>query len=368
MFRPRIKWEHRPVRHGEDWIRIGGIVRGVAADIHDPDGWVWALLETLDGTRTVDQVVADLVHPFPAHPEREIREAIDDLIRAGYVENAAEPAPDTLTAAERERYSRNRVLSRWMDRVPRRSSWDTQLMLRQARVTVVGLGGVGCTAALALTLSGVGHVHCVEPDVVELSNLNRQILYTEHDVGRPKVDATVRRLREHNSDIVVTGEHLLITGSHLLRHLATECDVLLLAADQPVEIRSWANQACHVTQTAWVHGGYHGPQINIGLYRPGAGPCYDCGQAARRDFLAGLPLVTPWRPELTRTEPAATNAVTAGIAGHLTAHATISLITGTPALRSNREYGLNLVTLEDVGPIGLDAPRPDCPTCDPTRG
>ena len=363
MFLPRIKRAHQPVRYGEDRIRIGGVVHDIAADVEDPDGWVWALLEALDGSRRVDQVVANLVHRFPAHPEQEVREVIDQLIQRGHIENAAEPAPESLTPAERERYSRNRELLWWMDSRPRRSSWDTQLALRRARVTVVGMGGVGCTAALALTLSGVGHVHCVDHDVVELSNLPRQILYTEVDVGHPKIDAAVRRLRQHNSGVSVTGEQLVITGPAMVRRLAMRCDVLLLAADRPVEIRGWANQACHATGTAWVHGGYHGPQVNVGLYRPGVGPCYDCGQTARREYLATLPPLTSWPPEGARTGPAATNAVTAGIAGHLTAHATMSLITGVPALRTNGEYGLNLVTLEDIHRIGLDAPRPDCRTC-----
>ncbi|MET8849569.1 ThiF family adenylyltransferase [Amycolatopsis sp. NPDC004625] len=363
MRRPRIKPEHLPVRHGDDRVRIGGVVRGIAADITDPDGWVWALLAALDGSRTTDQVVAGLVRRHPALSAGDVRTAVDDLVRAGYVEDAAEPRVAGLTAGERERYRRSRALFRWMDRTPRRTSWDTQLLLRGARVVVVGIGGVGCTAAQTLVVSGVGHVHCVEPDVVELSNLNRQILFTEHDLGRPKVDAAVERLGAFNSGVRVTGERFTVDGPGALRRLATGFDVLLLAADQPERIRSWANEACVATGTAWVHGGYHGPQVSCGVYRPGSGPCHECAHVAERERCAGEPPLTasPSAAGLGRAHAA--NAVTAGVAGQLAAHLTLSLVTGVPAVRTNCEFGYNLVTLQDSFALGPEEPRPDCPVC-----
>ncbi|GLW93227.1 ThiF family adenylyltransferase [Actinokineospora globicatena] len=355
--RPRIKFPHRPVRFGEEWIRIGGIVRGIASDIHDPDGWVWALLEALDGMSTVDQVVADLVHRYPGRPEEHVREAIDDLVAAGYIDSCDRPIADD------NRYSRGLHLTNWMTRTPDRSPWDIQLEMFRARVTVVGLGGVGATAALELACSGIGQLHCVDYDVVELSNLNRQVLYTEGDIGRAKSDVAVSRLRLHNSEVQVTGEQLYVDGPAVLTRLAAGCDVLVLAADYPSAIRSWTNRACLDTGTAWVHGGYHGPQVNVGLYRPGTGPCQDCGQVARRLELAAGPRITHWSPGRNLRPSHAANAITAGMAGGMVAHAVMSLVTGTPALCVNSEYGLNLATLVDCQRIGLAAPHPDCPAC-----
>jgi molybdopterin/thiamine biosynthesis adenylyltransferase len=323
---------------------------------------VWALLEVLDGTRTVDQIVAELAHRFPARPAGEVRSGIAELTQAGYVEDAAAPIPASLSPRERERYGRGQVLARWMDRIPRRSGWDTQLLLRQARVVVVGIGGVGSAAALALVLSGVGRVHCVDPDAVEWSNLNRQILFTEQDVGRLKVEAALERLRAGNSDVTVTGETRIVDDPAGLVELAVGCDVLLLAADQPLEIRSWANQACLATDTAWVHGGYHGPLVSVGMYRPGTGPCYECGYAAERARNGGRPLRT--RSAAPAVGPVhAANAVTAGITGLLAAHAVMSLITGVPSVRVNCQYGVNLVTLEDCYALGPTEPVSDCPAC-----
>jgi molybdopterin-synthase adenylyltransferase len=364
---PRIKFEHQPVRMGEDRIRIGGGVCGINADIVDPDGSVWALLDLLDGSRTVDQVAADLVHHFPNKSVEGVRTDVDDLVRAGYVEDADEATPDELSGRERERHGSSRAYWRWVDLTPDRPSWHVQMLLRQVRVVVVGMGGVGCSAALALVQSGVGRVHCVDPDVVALSNLNRQVLFTEADVGRPKVSAAVALLRAHNSDIEITGERRTIDGIAVLRALAVDFDVVLLAADQPQQIRSWTNQACLATGTAWVHGGYHGPEAGVGLYRAGTGPCYDCGCAEERARQALLPKRTAWSPAVGAVAPNAAIAVSAGITGLLAAHAAMCLITGAPALRVNCQYRYNLATLQETAVLGPETPSPQCPSCSPRR-
>lgn len=72
-----------------------------------------------------------------------------------------------------------------LDLTPRASTWEPQERLRRALVTVIGVGGTGGVAALALAASGVGRLHCVDPDVVELSNLSRQVIYTEDDKRQP---------------------------------------------------------------------------------------------------------------------------------------------------------------------------------------
>ncbi|GAB3455340.1 ThiF family adenylyltransferase [Actinophytocola sediminis] len=368
MWRPRIKFEHRPVRYEDGLVRIGGNVPGITQGLRDLDGSVWALLVLLDGSRTVGQIVAELVHRFPARTPRKVREAIDDLHTAGYLEDAAETE---LSEFERERYSRSRAFWRSVDRTPGRRSWDAQLRMRQARVVLIGVGGAGGAAALALVMSGVGQLHCVDADVVEVSNLNRQVLFTEQDLGRAKVEAALDRLRRHNSHVDLTGSREHIEGPDQLRALAVACDVLLVAADQPSagEIRSWTNQACHTTGTAWVHSGYDGPQVSVGLYRPGSGPCYDCARAAERHRRSVVAPRTTWAPGESAEHEHAANATSAGIAGQLAAHAVMSLITGAPDIPVNQEYGMNLVTLRDNETLRLRQPWPECPTCgDDDRG
>ena len=166
-------------------------------------------------------------------------------VDTGYVEDAAGPAPAGLTERDLRRYDRAVGYFRWLDLTPQPSSWQPQARLRDARVTILGTGGTGGTggiAALALTASGVGHLHCVDPDVVELSNLSRQVLYTEDDIGKPKADAAVTRLRQLNSDVEITGQCLAAAGTEDVLGLAVGCDVLLLAADRLPDLRIWANR------------------------------------------------------------------------------------------------------------------------------
>lgn len=356
--RPRITREHWPVRYGGDRIHIGGVVSGISSTVRDPDGSVWALLGALNGTRTVDEIVAKLVARFPAKSDGEVRAEIGELVRAGYVEDA-ESEPDELPArTPPERHPRAHALFRWMDTAPRSSNWDTQLLLRQARVVVIGVGGIGCSAAQALAQSGVGELHLVEPDVVTMSNLSRQVLFVEQDLGRPKIDVAVERLRGYNSDVAVTGEALAVTGPVKLAELAHQFDLMVLTVDQPQGIRSWANEACVKAGTPWVHSGYRGPLVSMGLYQPGTGPCYTCTTAATREHLdwsAG-----PTSPHGHASE--AGNAVSAGLAGSMAANAVKSLITGVPQMPTNREYEFNLITL--IPSVhGGDATGPDCPTC-----
>ena len=93
MRRPRIKYEHLPVRLGDDAVRIGGSLSGIAAVIPDPDGTVWTLLLLLDGTRSVDRVVADLVHRHPDVPACAVRDSLMRVPRVSSIHMRPPPAP-----------------------------------------------------------------------------------------------------------------------------------------------------------------------------------------------------------------------------------------------------------------------------------
>jgi hypothetical protein len=191
----------------------------------------------MDGSRSLEEIVALAARLHPGVAPEILRQAVSQLHDSGYVEDAGAPDPPVLTGRDKERYDRARRYYRWLDLIPRASTWEPQARLAAARVTVLGVGGNGGVAALALAAAGVGRMHCVDPDVVELSNLSRQVLYTEADIGAPKVAAAVARLQAVNSDIVITGERLRVGSAQDAACLARECDVLLMAADEPADVR-----------------------------------------------------------------------------------------------------------------------------------
>ena len=365
--RPRIKPEHRAYRTVDGNVRIGSVIYGIGAEVLDPDGWIWTLTQMMDGSRTAEQIADGVTARHPAVPHDDVWSAMADLREAGFVDDAAAPLPAGLLPRDRVRHARGVALLRWMDLSPRASPWSAQLRLRRARVLVLGVGGTGGAAAQILVASGVGQVHTVDPDVVELSNLNRQLLYRETDIGRPKADAALAALRALNSDVTVTGQRCEVRGPDDLAHLLTggpgPYDVLVLGADRPPEIRRWANRVCLALGTPWVEGGYRGPLVTAGVHVPGDGPCWECqraGEVERRDLRlrpgqdedAASPRM-PWNPA---------SAVTASLSGTLVAHAALALLTGVPPMRPGFRYGVNLMALQD--PVLQRHPRrPDCPAC-----
>jgi molybdopterin/thiamine biosynthesis adenylyltransferase len=362
MARPRVKPEHAPYRISDGRIRLGGVTYGIAAEVSDSTGSVWTLLSSMDGTRSVAEIVARVLELHPDESAEAVHAGVDLFVGSGYVEDAAAPDPVELTERDRERYDRSRMYFRWLDRTPRVSSWEPQLALRRARVTVVGVGGTGGAAALALAASGVGRLHCVDHDVVELSNLNRQVLYREEDIGLPKVDAAVRALRRLNGDIEIDGRRMQLRGLDDIVPLAAECDVLLLSADRPPELRIWTNRACLQTGTRWVEAGYHGPVASVSAFVPGESPCWECLRAAQdeRHWAIGA---NPHDSEQRGAVVAnAVGAPSAGISGYLAAHAVLGLLTGVAPVPPGHVHGVNLSALGD--PLVLADPRrPDCPAC-----
>ncbi|WP_241778473.1 MULTISPECIES: ThiF family adenylyltransferase [unclassified Streptomyces] len=381
---PRVKPEHRAYRTVDGHVRIGSVVHGIGSEVKDPDGWVWTLVEAMDGTRDGGEIVAEVHkhHPQLRLPEADIVQALTDLTTAGFVEDAGAAPPAELSERERERYGRGMTLLRWMDLAPRESVWEPQVRLSRARVLLVGVGGTGGAAARDLVASGVGRLHCVEPDLVELSNLNRQTLFREQDIGTPKIDAALAALRALNSHATVTGEGREIRGPADLEALlaggpsgldgpsgpgglgdGAGYDVLLLAADSPAVIRRWANTACLASGTPWAEAGYRGPLVSVGVFAPGRGACWEClrlAEAERRDLRlapgqdedAASPRM-PWQPA---------NAVTAGLSGSLLAHAAIALLCGVPPIEPGYRFGLNLMLPGDPV-MQRSERRPDCPAC-----
>lgn len=146
--------------------------------------------------------------------------------------------------------------------------------LREARVAVVGMGALGCAIAPWLVRAGVGHVTLVDRDLVEPSNLQRQLLYVEADLGRLKAEAAAAHLRAANSEVAVVPVVADLTSGNA-RALLTGFDLLLDGTDN-FETRFLLNDLAIATGTPWIYAGAIGAEGMVWPLHPPHTPCLRC--------------------------------------------------------------------------------------------
>jgi len=146
--------------------------------------------------------------------------------------------------------------------------------LKQSHVVVAGLGGLGCAASLYLTCAGVGHVTLIDCDRVELSNLNRQVLHYEEDIGDKKSFSATQKLAKLNSSIAVTPVFKKITAQNA-RKVIKGANLVIDGMDN-FKTRFIVNKACVAEGIPFIHGGVHGLFGEVTTILPGRTPCLAC--------------------------------------------------------------------------------------------
>jgi len=141
-------------------------------------------------------------------------------------------------------------------------------------VLIVGVGGLGCPAALLLAQARVGVLTLLDPDPVELSNLHRQLLFSECDLGKPKAAIAARRLNELFPTTEVAGVVASLDTGNVQRFLA-EHDIVVDATDR-IETKLWLNDECVRLRKPLVHAGAVGWQGQLCTVLPGESPCLRC--------------------------------------------------------------------------------------------
>jgi molybdopterin/thiamine biosynthesis adenylyltransferase len=154
-----------------------------------------------------------------------------------------------------------------------RSDGTTRPPLDASRVLVIGVGGLGSPAAMALADAGVGTIGLVDPDRVEPSNLHRQPLYTEADIGRSKVEAAAARLRSRHPGLEVETAAVRFDAGSI--SLLGGFDVVLDGTDS-VAAKFDVNDAAVAAGLPLVHAGAIGWQAQLLTILPGTSACYRC--------------------------------------------------------------------------------------------
>jgi adenylyltransferase/sulfurtransferase len=171
-----------------------------------------------------------------------------------------------LSQAEIARYSRHLVLAE--------VGWAGQAALKRARVAVVGTGGLGSPVSLYLAAAGVGTLGLIDYDVVDLSNLQRQVLFGNADIGCRKVVAAAERLRQVNPHVTLVPHDLRLTSGNALAVLG-EYDVVVDGTDN-FPTRYLVNDACVLLGKPYVYGSILRFEGQLSVFDARTGPCYRC--------------------------------------------------------------------------------------------
>ncbi len=181
-----------------------------------------------------------------------------------------------LTPSELERYQRHLSLAE--------VGKAGQEKLKRARVVVIGAGGLGSPSALYLAASGVGTLGIVDCDRVDITNLQRQILFATADVGRAKAEVARERLSALNPEIRVIAHDVELRATNI-RDVLKDYDIVLDGTDR-MATRYLVNDACVMLRKSLVSAAIHRFEGQALTYVPDRGPCYRClfrGAAGRGD-------------------------------------------------------------------------------------
>lgn len=149
-----------------------------------------------------------------------------------------------------------------------------QKKLSDTRVLIVGVGGLGCPSAQYLAAAGVGRIGLVDFDIVDTTNLHRQILFTEQDVGKSKAGAAQKRLMDSNSDIDIVSYVEHFDEKNALR-LIKEYDIILDGTDN-FQTKYMINDACVLSEKPFVSASIYKYQGQLSVFNYQDGPSYRC--------------------------------------------------------------------------------------------
>jgi molybdopterin-synthase adenylyltransferase len=169
-----------------------------------------------------------------------------------------------LSERERERYKRQILLF----------GDDGQERLKKSHIFIAGAGGLGSPVSIYLAVAGVGEITIVDMDSVDLSNLNRQILHFDRDVGKKKTISAIEKLQELNPDITVNAIDITITADNI-HELVGRADGIVDAMDN-YPIRYLLNRVALEKKVPFFHGGIRGFHGQATTIIPGRTPCLEC--------------------------------------------------------------------------------------------
>ncbi len=246
----------------------------------------------------------------------------------------------TLTGEQLERYSRHIIL--------KEIGLRGQKKLLDAKVLIIGAGGLGSPAAMYLAAAGVGTIAIADADEVELSNLQRQILHGASDIGRPKAESARETMEALNPDVRVIAHRLFVSAENIME-LIEPYDFIIDGTDN-FAAKFLINDACVLAGKPFSHGAVIRFYGQLMTYVPGKGPCYRC--VFRQ---------SPPPGSVPTCREAGVIGAAAGMIGCMQALEAVKYIVGVGELLTGRLLIVDGLSM-DAQPVALSE-APDCPVC-----
>jgi len=351
MQRPRLKrtTQRMEAPNGDLYL----LRPSAGADIHieDPDPEGRRLLAALDGTRTEEELIDEF-------GSDEVGDLLAQFEELGVVEDAADD--DEIPAAVVERFDRQ--LRYFGDITTGPTAAECQERLAKARIAVLGVGGLGGWSALNLACCGIGELLLVDFDRVELSNLNRQVLYSEADIGRFKAEAAAERLSGFNSAIKVEARVQRLDSEAAIAATIAGYDLVIDACDWPAhDIEGWINSACFAARIPFIAMSHFPPVARVGpLYVPGVTGCFACQEIGYRRTFPLYDIAV--EQQRGKGSPAATLGPACSLIGGQIGLDILHHLTGLArpsTLGVGHMYDLRTMAVEREPVV----PEPSCPVC-----
>src|ERR1044072_2728888 len=341
--------------------------------IEQPDVEGLRLLAALDGERTREGLEAEVggeegggLRPATAGGEvgrgwggEEVGDLRARLGGVGVVEDAADE--DLIADEVIARFDRQlRYFSDISSGGPTPS--QSQGSLESARIAVLGVGGFGGWSALSLSCCGIGEMLLVDFGRVELTNLTRQVLYGEDDIGRNKAEAAAERLRSFNSRMRLEVLPKRLESQAEIAATIEGYDLVIDAIDWPTDdVERWVNSACFKVGVPYIAMSHFPPAARVGpLYVPGVTGCFACQEISYRRAYPLFDVAMEQRR--AKSSPGATLGPACALIGGQAALDIMHYLTrlATPStLGVGHNYDLRTMSIEREEVV----PEPECPVC-----
>lgn len=240
-----------------------------------------------------------------------------------------------------ERYSRHIIL--------KEIGVKGQKKLLNAKVLIIGAGGLGAPAAMYLAAAGVGTIGIADADEVDLSNLQRQIIHATEDVGKPKVQSAKETMNKMNPDVTVNTYHEFVSSENITE-LIDGYDFIIDGTDN-FPAKFLINDACVMAKKPFSHAGIIRFKGQLMTYVPGEGPCYRC-----------VFKNPPPKDAVPTCKQAGVVGAMGGVIGSLQAMEAIKYITGTGELLTGHLLTFDAIKME-FRKIKLPKPDGKCAVC-----